>query len=124
MKKNTEFITHNEKFDKLQQEYYDHERDKKILSQMYLVALECCRNYIKKYCDDKGLYSIDIEEKSEDAAIYVIDKYLKHPDFKIKKLSAYAYFGVLKALFCFAEQEKHETSLEVMQEKYKNANGE
>jgi hypothetical protein len=124
MKKNTEFTTHNEKFEKLQQEYYESNRNEKILSQMYLVAYDCCKNYIRKYCNDKGLRLTDIDEKSEDAAIYVIDKYLKHPDFKIQKLSAYAYFGVLKALFSMAEQEMHETSLEVIQEKYKNANEE
>lgn len=97
--------THNEIFNKLQEDYLK-TRNPETLSKMYLVILELQTNYIKNYCKKKSIY-LDIEEKAEDASTWVIERYLKNPDFKIDKISAYAYFGFLKSMFKDSEQEKN-----------------
>jgi hypothetical protein len=90
--------THNEQYEALQKEYLE-TRDNKVLGEMYLIAKEAAANYIKKYCRSKGLYNLDIEEKSHDAALFVIEQYLIKSKFKVEKLSAYIHFGVIKVLF-------------------------
>lgn len=107
--------THNYRYDQLQTEYLK-TRDKKILGEMYLVCCECITNYIHNY-ERKHNFKFppdDFEDRVQDGAIYVIGKYLIYQDFKIEKLSAYAYFGFLKS--CFNEKLKEigqfETSYE------------
>jgi hypothetical protein len=109
-------ITHNEIYEKLQQEYLNN-RDNRILGQMYCVAKEVAYNYIKKYCQSHGLYNFDIKEKSHDASLFVIEQYLRKSEFKVDKISAYINFGVKKALFRDKEIEQRESSYEVLLER-------
>jgi hypothetical protein len=102
--------THNERYEELQNMYLE-TRDKKILSEMYLIALEAAENYIRKYCRGKHL-NLDFKEKIHDAAMYCIEPYLRKPDFRIKKLSLYIYFGVIKNLFKDKDHDMNETSYE------------
>jgi hypothetical protein len=111
MKKSYDGITHNEIYDKLQTEYFKN-RDSKILGKMYEIAKAAAFNYIKKYCQSHGLFNLDINELSHDSALFVIEQYLKKPEFKVEKISAYIYFGVKKVLFKDKDIEQNEISYE------------
>jgi uncharacterized protein YihD (DUF1040 family) len=111
--------THNEIFESLQTEYLKN-RDSKILGKMYCVAKEAAYNYLKKYCKQRGLFHLDIEEKSHDAALFVIEQYLKKSEFKVLKISAYIYFGVKKVLFKDKDKEQKEISYEQYFEEHKD----
>jgi hypothetical protein len=93
-----EGTTHNEIYNELQNNYLE-TRDNRILGKMYCVAKNVAFNYIKKYCQSHGLLNLDIKEKSHDAALFVIEQYLRKPEFKVEKISAYIHFGTRKALF-------------------------
>jgi hypothetical protein len=114
-------IIHNEIYEELQNKYME-TKDNKILGQMYSVAKNCAYNYIKKYYQSHGLYNFDISEKSHDAALFVIEQYLKKPEFKIDKISAYVYFGVQKSLFKNKDIEMNEVSYDAMIEKKEHKN--
>ena len=95
-----EFETHNKRFELLENEYLK-TRNPETLSKMYFLVKELQTNYIRKYERTHGFFfnKDDFEDKVEEATIFVIDKYLKHPEFKIGMVSAYAHYGLLKALF-------------------------
>jgi hypothetical protein len=103
--------THNEQYEKLQQEYLKN-RDNNILGEMYGIAKQAAFNYLRKYCQSHGLTHLEIEEKSHDASLYIIEQYLRKPEFRVTKLSAYIYFGVKKALFTNSDTEQREVSYE------------
>jgi hypothetical protein len=121
MKSSYSGIIHNDEYVKQQDLYFENKDNKilsdKALSKMYLIAKEAAYNYIKKYCNQRGLHHLDMEEKSHEAAIFVIEQYLKKPEFKVEKISAYVYFGVRKVLFKNKEIEQMEVSYEEMIEK-------
>jgi hypothetical protein len=102
--------THNELYDELQDKYLQ-TRDSKILGKMYEIAKEVAYNYITKYCNNKGI-TLDIEELSHNSSIFVIEQYLKKPNFRVKKISSYIYFGTIKILFTNSEIEMAEVSYE------------
>lgn len=91
-------LTHNELYDALQTEYLK-TKDNTTLGKMYETAKTAAFNYIKKYCKSHGLYNFDIEEHAHEAALYVIEQYLRKPSFTVGKISAYIHFGVIKSLF-------------------------
>lgn len=109
--------THNVRFAKLQDEYLE-SRKPETLVQMYTLVREIESNYILDYMAKHGLFfnSDEFQDKIEDATIFVIDKYLKKKDFKIEKLSAYAHFGMLKALF--KDKEKEQALKEISPEQW------
>ena len=111
--------THNARFAELQTEYLK-TRSKKTLGEMYSVCSECLKNYLRSY-ERKHNFTFsddDFKDRLQDACLFVITKYLTKPDFKIEKLSAYAYYGFLKACFNqkLLDKDKHETSFEVWAE--------
>lgn len=113
--------THNERYDKLQTEYLkvkgkDKEKEDYFLSEMYLLCKELQKNYILDYCKKKGLRLREeiLEDKIEDATLFLISKYLYKENFKIDKLSAYAYFGFKKAMFRDKDQEMNTQSLDAL----------
>jgi hypothetical protein len=119
-------IIHNDEYSK-QQDLYIQNKDNKMmadraLGKMYEITKEAAYNYIKKYCQQRGLYHLDIDEKSHEAAIFVIEQYLKKPEFKVEKISAYVYFGIQKALFKNKDIEMNEVSYDELIERkeYKN----
>lgn len=103
----------NSVFNELQNEYLK-TKSKKILGDMYLLILKVCKNGIGNYCEKRHFkFSYDdFEEKSEIAAIFIIERYLKNPNFKIDKLSSYCHFALLKGLFSSYEIDKNETRLD------------
>jgi hypothetical protein len=108
--------THNERFNELENKYIEHREKGSLkkdfyLNQMYLLIKEISFNYINAYCKKKGL-RLDRDEKAHDASMFCILQYLKKKDFRIEKISAYAHFGVIKALFQNKDQEKNEVSYE------------
>jgi hypothetical protein len=113
--------THNEIYNELQNKYLE-TRDKKTLGEMYLIAKAAAYNYIKKYCQSHGLYNLDINELSHDSALFVIEQYLRKPEFKVEKISAYIHFGTRKALFKDKDIEQNEISYEQYfeEDKYDN----
>jgi hypothetical protein len=111
MKSDYDGITHNEIYDELQNRYFE-TRNSKVLGQMYCVAKEAGANYIRKYCKQRGLFNLDINELSHEAALFVIEQYLKKPEFKVEKISAYIHFGTKKALFKNKDVEMNELSYE------------
>jgi hypothetical protein len=106
---------HNETYEELQTEYL-RTRDNKTLGEMYEVAKEAAFNYLKKYCNGHGI-RLDIEELSHDAAIFVIEQYLRKPEWKVTRISAYIHFGVIKVLFRDKKRETTEVSLDEMIER-------
>ncbi|UTC92230.1 hypothetical protein [Treponema denticola] len=113
--------THNERYDKLQTEYLkvkgkDKEKEDYFLSEMYLLCKELQKNYILDYCKKKGLRLREeiLEDKIEDATLFLISKYLYKENFKIDKLSAYAYFGFKKAMFKDKDIEMNTQSLDAL----------
>ena len=85
--------THNERYDKLQTEYLkvkgkDKEKEDYFLSEMYLLCKELQKNYILDYCNKKSLRLREdiLEDKIEDATLFVISKYLYKENFKIDKV--------------------------------------
>jgi hypothetical protein len=126
MKSSYSGIIHNDEYAK-QQDLYFENRDNKILSdkalsKMYEIAKQCSYNYLKKYCNQRGLHHLDIDEKSHDAALFVIEQYLKKPEFKVNKISAYIHFGVCKVLFHNKDYEMREISYEEMIEQREHKN--
>jgi hypothetical protein len=77
---------------------------------MYTIAREAAHNYINSYCRKKGIQLHGREEKSHDSAMFVIEQHLKKPHFKIKRISAYIHFGVIKTLFRDKDLETRESS--------------
>ena len=117
MEDKNELKTHNERFAALQTEYYENGRDKETLGKMYEVVCEYLRNRIRKYCCDRNL-CLDIEDKTEIGAIWIIERFLRNPNFKIERISAYGHFGLLKALYSNKEEEKTEVSLDALIDAY------
>jgi hypothetical protein len=114
-------INHNEIFEELQTKYLE-TRDNKTLGQMYSIAKEAAYNYIRKYCKSHGLYNLDIDELSHEASLYVIEQYLRKPEFSVGKISAYIHFGTMKALFKDKTTEMNEVSYDEIIERreYRN----
>jgi hypothetical protein len=94
---NPESRTDNERYDQLQDAYLEL-RDAGLLIEMYQIAKHAARNYIRNYCLHKKLH-LEVPELAHDAAMYLIEQYLKPKVFRIKRLSAYIYFGVIKVLY-------------------------
>jgi hypothetical protein len=87
---------HNERFAELQEQYLK-TRSGGCLSRMYRLCADLAGNYIRKYARERRL-ELDAADLSHDSAVYVIEQYLKKPGFKIKRISAYMYYGCLKTL--------------------------
>jgi hypothetical protein len=118
--------THNEQFSLLQTEYIltrDEEKNQvkasRILGKMYELIVRISKNYIVKYARDRGL-KLDLEELSHVSALYIIEQYLKKPEFRVNKLSAYIYFGCIKALTKDKDIDQNEVSYEELFEKWEN----
>jgi hypothetical protein len=115
--------THNYRFAILEKKYFecrsqhDTVRADKKLGEMYLLCVEIATNYIKNYCKKYNVKLSDTETKAHDAATYCIVQYLKHHDFKIKRISSYAYFGFQRAMFANSRKEMQEVSLDELLEK-------
>jgi hypothetical protein len=80
---------------------------------MYRLCVEIATNYITKYARKRGL-RLDIPELSHDSAIYAIEQYLKKPEFRINRISAYMYLGCIKNLFRDKDRDQREVSYEEM----------
>jgi hypothetical protein len=104
-------MSHNARYNDLQNEYLK-KRDSRILTKMYETAKEVSYNYLRKYCQRKGIRLRNLAELSHDSAMFVIDQYLRKPDFKILRISAYIHFGVIKTLFRNKDTETSEVSYE------------
>jgi hypothetical protein len=66
------------------------------------------------------LRNLDINEKSHEAATFVIEQYLRKPEFKVYKISAYIYFGTRKVLFKNKNIEINEISYDELLERELN----
>ncbi len=115
----TEYIKHNEEFEKLQSEYLS-EKNPKTLNKMYEVAYKYCCHLLLQYVQQKGFNWSDekIREKAHDCATWLIEPYLRRKDFKIKKLSSYAHFAKLKILYGHKNEEQNELSLDEFIDNY------
>jgi hypothetical protein len=121
MKNKFDGKTHNEIYESLQNNYLE-TRDNRILGKMYEIAKEAAANYIRKYSRQRGLFNLDIEEKSHDSALFVIEQYLRKPDFKVDRISAYIHFGTRKALFKNKDIEMNELSYDEILERKNRKN--
>jgi hypothetical protein len=120
--------THNERFSELQKKYFEAREagDKKAdywLNQMYELIKNIARNYIRAYCQKKGIRIGDKEEKAHESSMYCICQYIRKPGFKIDKISSYAHFGVLKSLFKDKDIEMSEVSYEQYFNEKERGNG-
>lgn len=104
-------VSHNKLYAALQEEYLE-TRDSKTLEKLYEIAKEISYNYINKYCQRRGIQFNNINDLSHDSAIFVIDQYLRKPDFMVLKISSYAYFGFKKTMFKDKDIETREVSYE------------
>jgi hypothetical protein len=114
-------VTHNELYEELQTKYLE-TRDSKTLGEMYEIAKQAAFNYIRKYCQSRGLYNLDIDELSHYASLFVIEQYLRKHEFSVGKISAYIHFGTIKALFRNKNIEMNEVSYDEIIEKRENRN--
>jgi hypothetical protein len=105
-------MTDNERYEKIQKEYLEHRNDKS-LTELYFICVKISNKYLNKYCQKKGI-TLNIKEKSHDSALFVIEQYLKKPHFKVNRISAYVYFGVIKSLYKDKHIEMNEVSYEEM----------
>jgi hypothetical protein len=108
-------INDNEKYEIIQNEYLIN-RDNKSLTELYFICVKLAKKYLNKYCRKKGI-TLNTEEKSHDSAMFVIEQYLKKPHFKVDRISAYLYFGVIKSLYKDKHIEMNEVSYEEITEK-------
>ena len=112
-----EHIDHNGKFADMQHLYIK-TRHKKYLSEMYLILLDYYDNLLRNYVKKNRCVIFDYQLKLEDMATRTIEHYLANKEFKIEKLSSYAYFDFIKIL---AKDEKFEktVSIEMLDENNK-----
>ena len=112
-----EHIDHNGKFADMQNLYIK-TRHKKYLSEMYLILLDYYDNLLRNYVKKNRCVIVDYKLKLEDMATRTIEHYLANYEFKIEKLSSYAYFDFIKIL---AKDEKFEktVSIEMLDENNK-----
>jgi hypothetical protein len=94
---NSERRTDNERYDQLQDAYMER-RDTGLLVEMYQVAKHAAHQYLLKYCRNKKIH-LEVLDLAHDAAMYIIEQYLKPKVFRVQRLSAYIYFGVIKVLY-------------------------
>ncbi|MDR0722088.1 MAG: hypothetical protein LBF75_04735 [Treponema sp.] len=87
----------NERYDRLQDAYLER-GDAGLLVEMYQVAKHVAHHYLLKYCRNKKLH-LEVPDLAHDAAMYIIEQYLKPKVFRVQRLSAYIYFGVIKVLY-------------------------
>ena len=113
-------MKHNELFANLQDKYYK-TNNKKVLEEMYLLLLEFYRNYITDYARKRGLKFTKekIDDLKVEMAERTISHYLKNPNFRIEKLSAYGYFDFIKIITNNKTEDKN-FSLEKLVENYDN----
>jgi hypothetical protein len=114
-------MTHNEQYDSLQAEYLK-TRDNRTLGKMYEVAKQAAFNYLRKYCNSRGI-KLDNEEMSHDAAMFVIEQYLRKPEWSVQRISAYIHFGVIKVLYRDKERETREVSYDEIIERKGDRDG-
>lgn len=112
-----EHADHNGKFADMQSLYIK-TRHKKYLSEMYLILLDYYDNLLRNYIKKNRCVVFDYQIKLEDMATRTIEHYLANKEFKIEKLSSYAYFDFIKIL---AKDEKFEktVSIEMLDENNK-----
>jgi hypothetical protein len=102
--------THNEQFAELQEQYLK-TRSGEHLSRMYLLCIDIASNYIAKYARVRRL-ELDVAELSHDSAVFVIEQYLRKPEFRVNRISAYMHFGCIKNLYHDAKRDYLEVSYE------------
>jgi hypothetical protein len=101
--------THNERFAMVEARYLE-TRDNTYLGEMYLICVDLAVKFIgkitKKYCspDDEAVH---------DSALYLIDRYLKDPGFRLsEKMSGYFYYYCLHAVHADSAWDKRKVSFE------------
>jgi hypothetical protein len=104
-------VSHNDRYSALQEEYLK-TRDNSILEKMYGIAKEAAHNYLTNYSRRKGIRFNTLHEMSHDSSLYVIEQYLRKPEFKVIRISSYIHFGVLKTLFKNKDLDMKEFSYE------------
>jgi hypothetical protein len=100
----------NERYEEIQNEYLK-DRNDKSLTELYNICVKLAKKYLNKYCRKKGII-LNIEEKSHDAATFVIEQYLKKPLFRVERISAYIFYGIIKNLYKDKNMEMNELSYE------------
>jgi hypothetical protein len=101
---------HNKRFSELQDKYLL-TRNERYLSMMYRICVEIAANYIRKYARERRLF-LNVDELSHDSAVYVIAQYLKKPEFKVERISAYIHYGCIKCLYRDKEWDKRKAAFE------------
>lgn len=94
--------------------------DKEAIVQIYDLSVQICRKFINAIGQInqhvKELSWSDKKIKAEDAATYIIERYIKIPDFSIKKnFPGYLYLRVLHELYYRREVDKIQTYVDISQ---------
>lgn len=89
----------NEKIWKYQRLYKG--GDKRAIKDLFNSMRECAKRFIFYEREKKGFYISreDVNEKAIEAAEYIIEQYIKRPDFELQIPSAYIRLRVLAALY-------------------------
>ncbi len=114
-----DFRNHNQEFSDLQDKYLEKpfgSRDSNLLDRMWEVCYSYSINLLLNYLKKKDLIWDDfvIQDKASDMATWLIEPYLRIPDRKIEKLSAYAHFAKLKVLYTDKDYEMRQQSLDAI----------
>ncbi len=92
------------------------------LSEIYILSTKVCKKIIQKQQAEKqfNLSPESLEEKSHNAASYLITQYLKRPDFKIESsVTSYLYLRCLHELYYHRRIDKIiEYNSDLLQKKY------
>jgi hypothetical protein len=102
--------TDNIEFARVQKEYLK-TRDKKHLTEMYLLCAKVAANCIKKHCRQHGLF-LEIDELAHDTATYVINRYLENTDFKLDPMVGYVLLCSKGIIYADKTWNKRKVSLE------------
>lgn len=75
--------------------------DKRAIKDLYHAMRECAKRFIFYEREMKGFFISreDVNEKAIEAAEYIIEQYIKRPDFELKIPTAYIRLRVLAALY-------------------------
>lgn len=92
-------ISDNEIYCQMQDEYLKDKSNNANSKKLYEFLKELSKKFLATYFQKKALPLADADTKAHDMAVWVMTRYLTDKNFKVKKISAYLYFAMLKTLF-------------------------
>ena len=92
-------VRDNERIWKIQRKYKS--GDKEAIKDLFQAIKECAKRFVFYERRKKGFFmdKETVNEKAIDATTYILEQFIKRPDFELKLPSAYIRLRVLAALY-------------------------